>query len=184
MAPTGLRDQLESLIDKEIHYAQRGRPAGILLKLNSLEDRELIRKLYDASNAGVNVRLIIRGICCLVPGIKGMSSNIEAISIVDRYLEHTRAYVFHNNAKPLVYLSSADWMGRNLDRRIEVGFPILDPLVKQEVLDQLEIQWSDRTKARIIDVRQSNPYAPPIPDQKVVHSQAAIWRYLNAKAGA
>lgn len=184
VAPLTLRTRLEQLIDKEIELALSGRPAEILLKLNSIEDRAMIRKLYDASNAGVNVRLIVRGICCLVPGVKGMSENITAISIVDRYLEHTRAYVFGNNGKTLVYLSSADWMGRNLDRRIEVAFPILDPALKQEVLDILEIQWSDRVKARLIDARQTNPYLLPVPGEEPVHSQAATHAYLVTKAKA
>lgn len=182
VAPLTLRTRLEQLIDKEIELALSGRPAEILLKLNSIEDRAMIRKLYDASNAGVNVRLIVRGICCLVPGVKGMSENITAISIVDRYLEHTRAYVFGNNGKTLLYLSSADWMGRNLDRRIEVAFPILDPALKQEVLDILEIQWSDRVKARLIDVRQTNPYLLPVHGEPAVHSQAATHAYLAKKA--
>jgi len=182
VAPSTLRTRLEQLIDKEIELALSGRPAEILLKMNSLEDRAMIRKLYDASNAGVSVRIIVRGICCLVPGVKGMSENITAISIVDRYLEHTRAYVFGNNGKTLLYLSSADWMGRNLDRRIEVAFPILDPVLKQEVLDILEIQWSDRVKARLIDVRQTNPNLLPVQGEKPVHSQAATHAYLVAKA--
>ena len=149
---------MEALIDKEIELAQHGKYAEIMLKLNSLEDHALIRKLYDASNAGVTVRLIIRGICCLVPGIKGLSANIKVISIVDRYLEHARVYVFHNDGKKLIYLSSADLMGRNLDRRIEVAFPILDPDLKSEMMDLLELQWNDRTKARRINAHQTNPY--------------------------
>ncbi|MEX1132800.1 MAG: polyphosphate kinase 1 [Flavobacteriales bacterium] len=181
VAPSTLRTRLEQLIDKEIELALSGRPARMMLKMNSLEDRAMIRKLYDASNAGVEVRIIVRGICCLVPGVKGMSENITAISIVDRYLEHTRAYVFGNNGKTLVYLSSADWMGRNLDRRIEVAFPILDQALKQVVLDILEIQWSDRTKARLIDVRQTNPYLLPVQGERPVHSQAATRAYLLAK---
>jgi polyphosphate kinase len=184
VAPLTLRTRLEQLIDKEIELALSGRPAEILLKLNSIEDHAMIRKLYDASNAGVTIRLIVRGICCLVPGVKGMSENITAISIVDRYLEHTRAYVFGNNGKTLVYLSSADWMGRNLDRRVEVAFPVLDTALKQEVLELLEIQWSDRVKARLIDARQTNPYVLPIRGEPSVHAQAATYAYLTAKAKA
>jgi polyphosphate kinase len=184
VAPLTLRTRLEQLIDKEIELALSGRPAEILLKLNSIEDRAMIRKLYDASNAGVTIRLIVRGICCLVPGVKGMSENITVISIVDRYLEHTRAYVFGNNGKTLVYLSSADWMGRNLDRRVEVAFPVLQAALKQEVLDLLEIQWSDRVKARLIDARQTNPYVLPVIGEPSVHAQAAAYAYLAAKAKA
>lgn len=181
MAPLTLRTRLEELIDKEIELALSGKPAEILLKLNSIEDRAMIRKLYDASNAGVKVRIIVRGICCLVPGVKGMSENIQAISIVDRYLEHTRAYVFGNNGKTLAYLSSADWMGRNLDRRIEVAFPIIDKNLKQELLDILEIQWNDRVKARWIDVQQTNPYRTAAAGEKLVHSQQATYAYLFSK---
>ena len=182
VAPLTLRTELERLIDKEIELALTGCPAEILLKLNSLEDRAMIRKLYDASNAGVSVRIIVRGICCLVPGVKGMSGNIMAISIIDRYLEHTRAYVFGNNGEPLVYLSSADWMGRNLDRRVEVAFPVMDATLKQEVLDLLEVQWRDRVKARSIDARQTNPYVKAVAGEAEVHSQAATHAYLAAKA--
>jgi len=179
MAPLTLRDQLEALVDKEIEHALSGRPAAITLKLNSLEDRDLISKLYDASRVGVKVRLIIRGICCLVPGIPGTSDNIEAISIVDRLLEHSRAYLFHNNGKPLLYLSSADWMGRNLDRRVEVAFPLLDPALQREMMDLLEIQWTDRVKARTIDAAQTNPYRKPTRKERPVRAQEATYAYLK-----
>lgn len=160
-APTGLRSGLERLIDREIANALSGRSASIFLKLNSLEDRPLIRKLYDASRAGVHIRLIVRGICCLVPGMAGMSENIEVISIVDRFLEHARAYVFENGGKPLVYLASADLMERNMDRRVETAFPVLDVGLRAEVLAYLELQWSDVAKARIIDAQQRNAYRHP-----------------------
>lgn len=179
MAPLFLRSGMEVLIDKEIEHASRGLPASILLKLNSLEDRALIAKLYDASRAGVNVRVIARGICCLVPGVKGSSERIEAISIVDRYLEHARAFVFHNNGEPLVYLSSADWMGRNLDRRVEVAFPVLDPSLREEVMDLLEIQWNDHTKARIIDATQDNSYRRTRRGGRVGHAQRDSYLYLR-----
>ncbi len=178
MAPVGLRARIEQQIDREIEAALRGKPAEILVKLNSLEDRAMIRKLYDAARAGVRIRLIIRGICCLVPEKGGA---IHAISIVDRYLEHARVYVFHNQGKPSVHLSSADWMGRNLDRRIEVAFPILDPALRQEVLDILELQWQDRVKARVIDARQTNPYLMARPGEKALRSQLATHAYLKRK---
>ena len=178
MAPTGLRSGIDALIDNEIEIAMKGRPASILLKLNSLEDREMVRKLYHASNVGVEVRLIIRGICCLATEVPGLSDRIEAISIVDRYLEHTRAYVFGNDGRPLVYLSSADLMGRNLDHRVEVAFPITDPRLKQEVLELLDLQWRDRVKARVIDRAQENPYRPASGSGKSVRAQAAIQQYL------
>ncbi|HRH38808.1 MAG TPA: polyphosphate kinase 1, partial [Flavobacteriales bacterium] len=156
VAPGSLRHGLEELIDKEIESASLGKEASIFLKLNSLEDRGLIKKLYDASCAGVRIRIIVRSICCLVPGVRNQSENIEAISIVDRYLEHARVYAFHHGGDKRVYLSSADWMTRNLDRRVEVAVPLLDKNTMGEVLDLMEIQWKDRTKARIIDKKQSN----------------------------
>lgn len=181
VAPLTLRSELERLIDREIELAQRGAPAEMLLKMNSLEDRAMIRKLYDASCAGVRIRIILRGICCLVPGVKGLSEHIQVISIVDRYLEHTRAYVFGNGGDPLVYLSSADWMGRNLDRRIEVATPLLDPRLRKEMLELLEIQWNDRVKARWIDVRQANPYRKASAGELAVHAQSAAYTYLGGK---
>ncbi|MEO8587959.1 MAG: polyphosphate kinase 1 [Flavobacteriales bacterium] len=184
MAPLTLRDQLEAFMDKEIEHALSGRPASILLKLNSLEDRAMISKLYDASRAGVKVRLIIRGICCLVPGIPGTSDNIEAISIVDRFLEHSRAYVFHNNGKPLLFLSSADLMGRNLDHRIEVAFPLLDPMIQKEMIELLEIQWKDRVKARLIDAAQTNPYRKRIRNARPLRAQEATYAYIKKKKAA
>jgi|LakMenEpi03Aug12_release.lakeMendotaPanAssembly.Ray.scaffolds.fasta_scaffold04669_14 polyphosphate kinase len=174
MAPLDLRSGLEHHIDKEIAHALSGKPASILLKLNSLEDRGLIAKLYNASRAGVDVRLIIRGICCLVTGVKGSSTNIQAISIIDRYLEHARAFVFHNAGTPVVYLASADWMERNMDRRVEVAFPLLDTALRQEVLDLLELQWQDNVKSRLIDKGQSNPYCAKEPGDKDVQAQTAF----------
>ena len=182
VAPMSLRNRLEALIDKEIEHALLGRPASVLLKLNSLEDREMIAKLYDASRAGVEVRLIVRGICCLVPGIPGMSERITAISIVDRYLEHARAYVFHNNGKPLAYLSSADWMERNLDHRVEVAFPLLDSALRDEMVRLLEVQWSDNVKARMIDEAQTNPYRKASRGAEKVQAQQATYAILRTAA--
>ncbi len=179
MAPMNLRSKLEALIDKEIEHARTGKPSGILLKLNSLEDRALIRKLYDASNAGVPVRLVVRGICCIVPGVHDLSDNIKAISIVDRYLEHSRVYAFTNGGNPSVYLSSADWMSRNLDRRIEVAFPVQDPELRKRVVDLVEIQWADQVKARIIDIRQTNPYRRKGRNASRTRAQPATYRYLQ-----
>ena len=181
VAPMHLRRRVEALVDKEIEHALNGRPAGVLLKLNSLEDHALIRKLYDASQAGVDVRLIIRGICCIIPDVKGMSEQIEAISIVDRYLEHTRAYVFTNAGTPLVYLSSADWMERNMDRRVEVAFPVEDPRLKQEVLDILDLQWNDSVKSRLLDKGQVNHYVVAPKGTEPIRSQTAIREYLKKK---
>ncbi len=182
VAPLSLRDSLERLIDAEIRNAAMGLPAGITLKLNSLEDRALINKLYSASQAGVPIRLIVRGICCLIPGVPGLSENIEAISIVDRFLEHARAYVFTNGGDPLVYLSSADWMGRNLDRRVEVAFPITDRRLRDEVLRLIEIQWSDRAKARVIDAKQTNQKRRALGGHPKPNAQRGTYLFLRRGA--
>jgi polyphosphate kinase len=182
VAPMSMRARLETLIDREIAAACDGKPAGILIKVNSLEDRALIDKLYDASRSGVRVRLIVRGICCLVTGVTGLSDAIEAISIVDRYLEHTRAYVFDNGGDPLVYLSSADWMGRNLDRRVEVAFPLNDGTLRAEMLKLLELQWRDNVKARVLDRKQTNPYRKVPVGARKVRAQLAIRKMLSGRA--
>lgn len=178
-SPDHLRGFLERAIDQEIERAFLGKPAAILLKLNSLEDKPLIRKLYDADRAGVKVRLIVRGICCLVPGVPQHSATIEAISIVDRFLEHARAYVFHNLGNPTVHLASADWMERNMDRRVEAAFPVLDEKLKTEVIQFLELEWKDNVKARIIDRAQTNPYRPRKKGARKVRSQVAWYDYLK-----
>jgi polyphosphate kinase len=182
MAPIGLRSGMERLVDAEIANALSGKHAEIFLKLNSLEDPALIDKLYDASRAGVKVRLIVRGICCLIPGVKGSSANIEAISIVDRYLEHTRAFVFHNNGAPLVYLASADWMERNMDRRVEVAFPVMDPALRREVLDFMELQWTDNVKARLLEHKQKNPYRKAKGGLATIQAQPAFHHRLALRS--
>lgn len=184
LAPTALRSGLEHAIDKEIAQALIGRPASILIKLNSLEDKTLIRKLYVADRAGVKIRLIVRGICCLVPGTPGYSETIQGISIVDRYLEHARAYVFHNAGSPTVHLASADWMERNLDRRVEIAFPIRDRKLKAEVLRFLELEWRDNVKARWIDRDQTNSYRKQAKGEMAVRSQVAWYGYLKRKLKA
>lgn len=153
-----MRRNLYKLINQEIENAKAGKHAAITVKLNSIQDKRMITRLYAASNAGVKIRLIVRGICSIVPDQAGFSENIEIISIVDRFLEHTRVYVFHNDGDEKIYLSSADWMTRNLFYRIECAFPIYDPKLKQEVRDFLEIQWKDNVKARILDAKQTNRY--------------------------
>ena len=118
----------------------------------------MIDKLYEASRAGVKIQMIVRGLCCLVPGVKGMSENIEIISIIDKFLEHTRLYIFSNNNDPKFYISSADWMTRNIDNRVEVSCPIYDEDIKTELQDIFDICWSDNVKARVIDEAQTNAY--------------------------
>lgn len=153
-----LRSELERLIQFEILEAKAKREARIILKMNSMQDLSLIKKLYEASQAGVKIQLIIRGICCLAPGVKGLSENIKAISIVDRYLEHARVFLFHHGGKDLTYLSSADWMVRNLNYRIETAFPVYDENLKADIKDFLQIQLHDNVKARVLDKTLSNAY--------------------------
>ena len=153
-----LRKELERLIDREIEAVRKGKKGKITLKMNSLQDRKMIGKLYKASQEGVQIKMIIRGICCLVPGIKGLSENIKVLSIVDRYLEHSRIFVFHNDGAEKIYLSSADWMTRNLSYRIETIFPVYDRALRKEIKDFLRIQLNDNIKARYIDAEQSNTY--------------------------
>lgn len=179
VAPFYMKKEFIKMIDTEIRYAKRKKEAYILLKMNSLVDEEMIRKLYEASHAGVKIKMVIRGICSLVPGIKGMSENIEVISIVDRFLEHARLFIFCNGGKEKYYLSSADWMSRNLDRRIETAFPIYDPALKKEVKDIFEIQFNDNVKARIIGKGQHNALRQPL--LPVIRSQTEIYNYLLEK---
>jgi polyphosphate kinase len=166
-------------LDKEIANAQAGEKAGITLKINNLVDKGLIDRLYAASSFGVKIRLLIRGMCSLVPNLPGVSENIQVTSIVDRYLEHDRVYVFENSGDPKVFLSSADWMTRNIDYRIEVAVALLDPRLKQRILDLLAIQFSDTVKARYIDKDLSNRYVPR-GNRRKVRAQAAIYDYLKA----
>lgn len=180
VSPFHTRKVMLRLISREIRHAREGKPAEIFLKLNSLMDQALVKKLYQASSAGVKCRLIVRGICVLIPGIPGISENIQVISIVDRFLEHSRIFVFHNLGQQQVYLSSADLMIRNLDRRIEVGCPVLDPGLKQELLDMLEIQWADNQKARLLDENQLNQHVAR-PDEPPVRSQMAFYDYLKKR---
>lgn len=153
-----LRSELEHLIRFEIAEAKAGRKAHIILKMNSIQDLPMIKLLYEASQAGVKIQLIIRGICCLAPGVKGLSENIEAISIVDRFLEHARVFIFHHSGEDLTYLSSADWMVRNLSHRIETAFPVYEDTLKAAIKEYIQIQLNDNVKARILDKNFSNAY--------------------------
>lgn len=168
------------LIDVEIANAKAGKEAYIKIKMNSFTSYKMVDKLYEASRAGVKVHLIIRGQCCLIPQIPGMSENIEAISIVDKYLEHPRLFIFANGGEPKVYISSADWMTRNLDYRVEVGCPIYDEDIKQELIDTFEICWNDNVKARVLNERQDNAYRRN--DRLRVRSQFATYEYYLQKA--
>ena len=158
VSPHYMRSKFNKLIDREITNAEEGKVAFMKLKLNSLTDIQLIDKLYDASNAGVKIQLQIRGICSLIPGVKGMSSNIEAISIVDNYLEHSRVYIFGNENDSEVYISSADFMTRNIDGRVEVTCPIYDERIKNELIDIFNIGWKGNVKARLHSEKLDNKY--------------------------
>jgi polyphosphate kinase len=150
LAPIGLRNKFVSLIRRETDNARKGIKASITAKMNSLSDPEIIRELYEASRAGVKIRLIVRGICCLIPGIKGTSENISVISIVGRYLEHSRVFSFHNAGEKEYYLSSADWMNRNMDRRVEVLFPVLDEENRAFIRSILDLQFDDTVNSRTL----------------------------------
>ncbi len=158
VSPFTTRSAFKKLIEQEIENAIAGKEAYIILKLNSLQDTKMIDLLYKANNAGVNIRLIIRGICCLVPGIAGQSENIYITSIVDRFLEHGRVYIFGNDGDEKMYMGSADWMTRNLDHRIEVITPILDKDVYSKIRGMIQLQLDDTVKARIINETQNNVY--------------------------
>ncbi len=173
-----LRESLEKKIDFEIQQAKAGKEAWMILKMNSLQDPRMIKKLYQASRAGVKIKMIIRGICCLVPGKKGWSENIHAISIVDRYLEHARVFVFHHGGEDQMYLSSADWMTRNLSYRVETAFPIYDENIKVEIMESLQLQLSDNVKSRILDESLSNTYYQSGNDLAI---RSQVETYFSAK---
>jgi polyphosphate kinase len=173
-----LREKLEQFIDAEIDAAMRGEEAQIILKVNSIQDLAMITKLYQASQCGVKIKLIVRGICCLVPGVPGLSQNIEAISIVDRFLEHARVFVFHQGGKEAVYLSSADWMLRNLSHRIETAIPVYNETLKKEIVNYLRIQLNDNVKARIIDINFLNEYRKTESDLSI-RSQLEAYYYAR-----
>lgn len=174
-SPHYTKTKLFGLIDKEIESAKNRKPAYIKLKMNSISSYKMIDKLYEASRAGVKIQMIVRGLCCLVPGVKGMSDNIEIISIIDKFLEHTRLYIFSNQNNPKIYISSADWMTRNIDNRVEVSCPIYDGDIKRELQHLFDICWNDNVKARIINENQDNTYRRN--NNPKVRSQFETYRY-------
>ncbi|NKJ69801.1 polyphosphate kinase 1 [Vibrio chemaguriensis] len=178
VSPRNSRTQIYRLIDNEIANAKLGKKAALTIKVNNLVDKGIVNKLYGASTAGVKINMIIRGMCSLVPGIEGISDNIRIISIVDRFLEHPRVVITHNDGDPQVYISSADWMTRNIDHRIEVAAPVRDPRLKQRIIDITNIHFTDTVKARFIDKEMSNAYVPR-GNRKKVRSQIAIYDYLK-----
>ncbi len=179
VSPHYTKNKFSKLIDNEIANAIVGKEAFVKIKMNSFTSYKMVDKLYEASRAGVKVQLIIRGICCLIPGVPGMSENIEAISVVDKFLEHPRLFIFGNQGEPKVYISSADWMTRNLDYRVEVGCPIYDEDVKQELIDTFEISWKDNVKARVFSKEQDNTYRKT--KSAKVRSQFAMYDYYLDK---
>ena len=179
VSPHYTRNAIYNLIQNEIDNAKEGKPSGIRLKLNSLSDNGVIDKLYSASKAGVKIKLIVRGICCLVPGVEGLSENIGAISIVDKFLEHPRVFIFENNNNPKVYISSADFMTRNLDQRVEISCPIYDEDIKNELIETFDISWSDNVKARVHCKGIENPYREL--EGPKIRSQFALYDYYLRK---
>jgi polyphosphate kinase len=178
--PVSLRRELNKLISKEIRNARAGLPAAVTLKMNSLSDEELINRLYEAGKAGVQIKLIIRGIFCMYSENKRFPKPVRAVSIIDEYLEHARVFIFHNNGDDKVFISSADWMVRNLDHRVEATCPIMDENIKKVLKNILEIQLNDNVKARILDNELSNRYVRD-KKQKKIRSQVEIYNYLHLK---
>ncbi len=179
VAPFYMRKKFIKYIVKEMKNARSGKQAGITLKLNSLVDQEMVKKLYQAGQAGVKIKLIVRGSCSIVPGIKNISDNIEITSIVDKYLEHSRVVIFCNGGDEKIFLSSADWMYRNLDSRNEVAVPIYDPRIRKEIKALIDIQLNDNTKARVLGREQSNIYKTAAPYTKAVRTQTETYSYLK-----
>ena len=181
VSPHYSRTRFTKLIEHEINLAKSGQKTFIKLKMNSLTDFALIDKLYEASQAGVNIKLIVRGICSLIPGVKGLSENIEAISIVDNYLEHTRLYVFGNAGNPDVYISSADFMTRNLDSRVEVSCPIYDQTIKQELIDSFDVGFKGNVKVRFHSQKLDNKYRIRKENEEVFRAQFETYKFYQSK---
>jgi polyphosphate kinase len=181
VSPYYMRRQIEAIIDSEIRHAKRGKKAYIHAKFNSLTDEKMVEKLYEASHAGVDVRLIVRGACCLEAGVAGISERIEVRSIVDKYLEHARLLIAGSDGKPRSWIMSADLMTRNLDRRVEVGIPIIDKRIHATLEDYFNIQWGDNTKARIIRPPYCNGYVERHEGERVCRSQIELYEYFKGK---
>ena len=182
ISPLQMRKRFLRLIEEEIALAKQGKKAYIDLKINSLVDQEMIEKLYQASRAGVKIRAIVRSSCSLAPGIPELSEGIEVISIVDRFLEHSRLMIFGHGGDPLYYLTSADWMNRNLNHRVEVACPIYDPALQEEIRSFFDIQFQDNRKARIVDAEQRNHYKKK--GRRRIFAQEAFYEYLKEKMEA
>lgn len=179
LAPMHMRQRLKQLINREIKNAKAGKRAEIFIKVNNLADHAIIKKLYEAGKVGVKVRLIVRSVCSLVPGIEGLSENIQARSILDKFLEHPRIFLFHNGGKREVFIGSADIMERNLDYRVEVITKILDTDIQKQLEDILELQWKGNVKARNLSLHYLNEYIQHEPGTELVRSQKAIYAYFK-----
>ena len=169
-------------MDKEIENAKKGKDAWMILKMNSLEDEEMMKKLIQASQVGVNIKMIVRGICCLPAGLEGFTDNIEIISIVDRFLEHARVYIFCAGGKEKMYLASADWMKRNLSRRVEVAFPIYNQGIKELIRRVIDFQLNDNQKARILDETLTNSYKKTNAEEESFKAQERTYQYFKSQA--
>ncbi len=172
---------ISKMIDNEIENHYKGLPSGISLKLNNITNYPLVEKLYQASQAGVKIKMIVRGICCLVPGVKGLSENITVLSVVDKFLEHSRVIIFENAGEKKIYLSSADFMTRNIENRVEVACPIYDKELQQQILDTFELSWKDNTKARIVNQNPQNKMIKPKSEDKIQRSQWTTYDYYKNK---
>ncbi|RYY52472.1 MAG: polyphosphate kinase 1, partial [Chitinophagaceae bacterium] len=177
VAQFNLQDDFLAMIDRETEHARNGKYAAITIKMNNLEEEGMIKRLYEASNAGVVIELIVRGICRLVPGITGQSTNIRVRRIIDRYLEHGRVFIFHNGGQEQMFMGSADWMTRNIYRRVEVCFPVVDERLKKQVREIIQIQLQDNVQAVWITSDLSNP--PVVTTAAAVRSQEAIYHFLE-----
>lgn len=182
VAPYYIRNNFIRLLNNEIKNAREGKEAWAIIKLNNLTDKKIVRKLYTASKEGVKIQIICRGICILVPQIKGLSDNIEVISIVDKFLEHSRLFVFNNGGNPKFYLASADWMIRNFDHRFEVACPVYDKNLQEEIMDILQIQLADNVKARYINLVPNNQYKKRVSENEpLVRAQISTYNYLKKR---
>ena len=180
VSPFETRREFTQMILHEIDEAEAGREAKITAKMNSLEDEEIIDLLYRANKSGVKIRLLVRGFTCLIAGVKDLSEHIYITSILDRFLEHGRIYIFHNGGEERIFMGSADWMNRNLNRRIEVLAPIFDEDIKQELKEILQLQLNDNVKARVQDYTGKNEYVAH-DAKKPIRSQYEIYKYLQKK---
>lgn len=172
---------LSKLIDQEIENKKNGLPSGISLKLNNITNYPLVDKLYEASQAGVKIKMMVRGICCLVPGVKGLSENITVLSVVDKFLEHPRVLIFENGGEKKIYLSSADFMTRNIENRVEVACPVYDKEIQKQILDTFDLSWNDNTKARVVNQHPQNKMVTPKKGAPMQRSQWTIYDYYKNK---